>query len=56
MIAAIALAAAVVGLLLWLSQPRLSLPVILGLGLAGWLVAGGVSRLLQSLRGGSARR
>ena len=51
-IAAIALAAVVVGLLLWLSQPRLSLPVILGLGLAGWLVAGGASRLLQSLRGG----
>ncbi|HCI01098.1 MAG TPA: hypothetical protein DFJ59_09920, partial [Alphaproteobacteria bacterium] len=51
-IAAVVLAAVVTGLLLWLSQPRLSLPVILGLGLAGWLVAGGVSRLLQSLRGG----
>ena len=51
-IAAIGLAAVVTGVLLWLSQPRLSLPVILGLGLAGWLVAGGASRLLQSLRGG----
>ena len=46
-IAAIGLAAVVTGVLLWLSQPRLSLPVILGLGLAGWLVAGGASRLLQ---------
>ena len=51
-IAAVVLAAVVTGVLLWLSQPRLSLPVILGLGLAGWLVAGGLSRLLQSLHGG----
>ena len=51
-VTAVALTALVTGLLTWQTQPRLSLPVVLGLGLAGWLVAGGAARLIQSLRGG----